>query len=258
MAFSRIQRTSAYEEIVAQIEGAIADGTFSVGDHLPGERRLMEDFGVSRATVREAMRVLQATGVIDSRPGDPRGPVVTPYSDKAFEKSMTKLAASRDLSRVELLQFRLMLEANAAALAATGRTDDELADLRGRAVRIAELAAAGGEGFATAADEFQAGIRAASHNPLITLCGSVTTGVMQRMIDERLTSEPDRAARTARSARDAQEIVAAIADRDPHRAAAAVAVAIRRFYDGDLSDAEDAQVAPVLVALGVTGHQLRT
>ncbi|RUQ98976.1 FadR/GntR family transcriptional regulator [Labedella endophytica] len=204
MSFTPVQKVNAYEIIVGQIEQAISDGTYGAGDRLPSERALMTDFGVSRATVREAMRVLQATGVIESRPGDPRGPVITAFSPRVLEKSMAKLAQLDSVSRVELLQFRLLLEGQASLLAATERTDDELAEIASRGEDIVDLADQPDVRFGERVNRFHQAIRRASHNQMLEICGNVVGGVMTEMIDRRLTSETDRSARVRTSARDAR------------------------------------------------------
>jgi GntR family transcriptional regulator, transcriptional repressor for pyruvate dehydrogenase complex len=57
MAFRQHQRQRAHEALVAQIEDSISAGELKPGDRLPSERELVEQFGVSRPTVREALRV---------------------------------------------------------------------------------------------------------------------------------------------------------------------------------------------------------
>ena len=248
MSFTPVQKVNAYEIIVGQVEQAITDGTYGAGDRLPSERQLMADFGVSRATVREAMRVLQATGVIESRPGDPRGPVVTAFSPRVLEKSMAKLAQLDSVSRVELLQFRLLLEGHASLLAATERTDDELAEIASRGEDIADLADQPDVRFGERVNRFHQAIRRASHNQMIEICGNVVGGVMAEMIDRRLTSETDRSARVRTSAHDAHALVAAIRDGRAHEAAAISTGNIYRYYADDLSPDETARLATMMAA----------
>lgn len=246
MSFSPVQKVNAYEIIVGQVEQAISDGAYSAGDRLPSERQLMADFGVSRATVREAMRVLQATGVIESRPGDPRGPVVSTYSPRVLEKSMAKLAQLDSVSRVELLQFRLLLEGHASLLAASERTHDELEELEKRAEAIADLSEQPDGRFGERVNRFHQAIRRASHNQMIEICGNVVGAVMAEMIDRRLTSERDRGARVRTSAHDARALVAAIREGRARDAAALSTTNIYRYYADDLSADEVGRLSPML------------
>ena len=126
---SRCATVRAYERIVEQIEEAIESGALQPGERLPSERELMAQFSVSRSTVREALRVLQARGLVRSRPGDPHGAEVLPFSPAALHKSMTTLARVDELSLGELVQFRMVLDASANLLAARLRTDEELAEM---------------------------------------------------------------------------------------------------------------------------------
>ena len=64
MTFRGVVRTPVYMQVAAQIREAILDGRFGPGDSLPTERDLSTQFGVSRASVREALRALQAQGLI--------------------------------------------------------------------------------------------------------------------------------------------------------------------------------------------------
>ena len=69
MSFSAVTVVRPYEQIVRQIQEAIRDNALSEGDRLPTERELAETFGVSRSVVREAIKVLSAQGLVESRQG---------------------------------------------------------------------------------------------------------------------------------------------------------------------------------------------
>ena len=90
--FRPVQPVRAYERIVEQVEDALASGELRPGQRLPSERELVGQFEVSRSTVREALRVLESNGVVRSRPGDPNGPEVLPFSSGALRKQMVRLA----------------------------------------------------------------------------------------------------------------------------------------------------------------------
>ncbi|MBK1789147.1 FadR/GntR family transcriptional regulator [Prauserella cavernicola] len=246
--FSEVTKRSAYESIVAQIEQAIDERKFQVGDRLPSERRLMEQFGVSRPTVREAMRVLQATGVLSSGAGDPRGPQVLGYSPVVLRKSLGRLARTGSTSRVELLQFRLSLESTGCLLAAHNRTDQDLADMRTARTAILGIAQPGSEA-GRIIEAYQATIRRASGNQLIEITGAVLAGVIGELVDQRLESAPqDRAERIRVADHYAGQVLQAIEVKDGARAAHAVRTGIVAYYDDDLSAEERAAIAPVLTA----------
>ena len=68
-AWEPVQRVRTYEQVMAQIEERILDGRLKAGDHLPSERDLSVSLGVSRPSLRESLRVLEALGIVDIRPG---------------------------------------------------------------------------------------------------------------------------------------------------------------------------------------------
>src|SRR3954462_955210 len=110
LRFRPVQPVRAYQRIVEQIEEALARGDLSPGQRLPSERELVTQFAVSRSTVREALRVLASNGVVRSRPGDPNGPEILPYSLGALRKQMTRLARVDELSLRELIGFRMIMD----------------------------------------------------------------------------------------------------------------------------------------------------
>ena len=64
--------TRIYEKVVEKLKASIANGDILPGDPLPSERQLMDDFGVSRSSLREAFRVMELLGLIESIPGKGR------------------------------------------------------------------------------------------------------------------------------------------------------------------------------------------
>jgi len=247
MQFAPVQKVSAYEGIVGQIEAAIASGELNPGDRLPGERRLMETFGVSRATVREALRVLQATGVVDSRPGDPRGPVIASFSPRLLEKSLSQLARSDGSSRRELLEFRLFLEGSAAFLAARHHTPAQLAEIEARLEDLrVSVEEEGAFRFHERVSAFHDAIRAAAANQLFAVAGSVISEVMTTLMARRIASEEDPLALVRRSGEDGARLVDAIRARDGAGAQRVQISNIYRFYEGYLAPDERALLGSIV------------
>lgn len=118
----------AYEDIVAQIERSIESGALSVGDQLPGERDLSRQFGVSRVAVREAIRNLEARGIIEVRVGS--GTYIRALPGAALSKSFTLWLQLEDSSVLDLYAVRQALESTAAPLAAVHATAGDLAAMR--------------------------------------------------------------------------------------------------------------------------------
>jgi GntR family transcriptional regulator, transcriptional repressor for pyruvate dehydrogenase complex len=127
--FQPVQPVRAYQRIVEQVEEALARGDLAPGQRLPSERELVAQFEVSRSTVREALRVLESNGVVRSRPGDPNGPEILPFSQSALRKQMVRLARVDELTLSELIGFRMIMDGAAIQVASRLRTPAQLAEL---------------------------------------------------------------------------------------------------------------------------------
>lgn len=107
-----------------QIEQLIESGHWQVGERIPSEMELMEQFAVSRNTLREAIRALVHTGLLETRQGS--GTIV--ISKSSFRVAIHRHIKKSDL--VETLEVRLALEKEAAHLAAKRRTDKDLQQIK--------------------------------------------------------------------------------------------------------------------------------
>lgn len=114
-------------QVFEHIKNLIKDGTYQPGDKLPAEARLSDMFGVSRTPVREALSILEASGLIRSTQGG--GSVVQPVSLTNLVE-MTTLEVVHVDEVLHLLEVRTILESEAAALAAVRRTDEDLTSIR--------------------------------------------------------------------------------------------------------------------------------
>jgi GntR family transcriptional repressor for pyruvate dehydrogenase complex len=127
MSFSAVTVVRPYEQIVRQIQEAIRENALSEGDRLPTERELAETFGVSRSVVREAIKVLSAQGLVESRQGS--GLYVRNRPIESVTRAIV-LSVSPDSDAVErLFEFRRLLEVDAARLAAQRATDRQIEQL---------------------------------------------------------------------------------------------------------------------------------
>ena len=123
-----------YELVAERLRERVHDGDLQPGERLPNESALATDFGVSRATVREALRVLATQSLIRTSKGAGGGSYVTLPSvggvSDYVQSSLRLLAAADDVSLDELLEARELLEVPAARLAAERRSEEELERLR--------------------------------------------------------------------------------------------------------------------------------
>lgn len=125
MEFQRVKNVRLYETIIEQIKEMIDRGELLPGDKFPSERNLMEKLGVSRAVLREAFRVLESRGLVESRPGGGR------YLRKIGGVKM--INGSVDLERdalLDVIEAREIVEVKIVRLAVKRATDEEIAKLK--------------------------------------------------------------------------------------------------------------------------------
>lgn len=238
LRFEPVRPVRAYEHIVAQIEGAIERGELAPGQRLPSERELMAQFSVSRSTVREALRVLQAGGLVRSRPGDPGGAEVLPFTPDALHKSMSSLARVHELSLGELVQFRMALDASANLLAARLRTPDQLAEMD-RSIAAMRAAVEHGEDEFSAADvAFHDAVARASRNKLLQVCNAVVRDIVLRLIADKIARAADRRAQMLQSVRHHEEVLSAVRAGDGPLAARLARTTMYDYYAEYVSEEE--------------------
>ena len=169
----------AYEDVLGAVEEGIATGRLRVGDRLPPEREFATQLGVSRASVREAVRTLEAMGVVRSSVG--RGPeggnVLVPGSSSALTRMLRLHIAMASFPMPDAIEARVMLERWSARLAAQFAT---LAELDGIRETLDCMAAPGitREQFSSLDTRFHVQIADAGHNRLIA---DMTTAIRDAM-----------------------------------------------------------------------------
>lgn len=127
--FTEAKRVRSWEDIVSQIREAVLSGRLKQGDRLASERALREIFGVSRSTLREALRTLEALRMIEIRPGSTGGIfVITPDVEHVAE-ALEALIRFEVATAEELGDFRLNVEGETAAWAALRADADDVARL---------------------------------------------------------------------------------------------------------------------------------
>jgi len=123
-----VDLVSAHQVVTERLRHAIHIGTYLPGDKLPPERMLAQQLGVSRMTVREAVRVLRAEGYVSSRRGSAGGITVLDQAEDSKRLRQALLGRMDELD--DNFEFRIAVEGAAARLAAQRRTKDDLARLR--------------------------------------------------------------------------------------------------------------------------------
>jgi len=129
IVFTPVKTTRVSEAIYNQISQKIIDGDLKKGDKLPPERTLMELYGRSRPTIREALRMLEQDGLIETIPGN-KGSFIKGYSINTLEDHLKKLVESKNMDMNELFQYRRLNDSGYILWAAEKRTDEDLKILK--------------------------------------------------------------------------------------------------------------------------------
>ena len=128
--FAPITVARASSAIADQIRAAIVGGQLKEGERLPPERSLAEQFGVSRVTVRDALRALEAMGLITVRVGARGGAFVTAPTGSVVAQTMSDMVMMSAASPEDVVEARLMVELGTVTIACARATDEDLAELR--------------------------------------------------------------------------------------------------------------------------------
>jgi GntR family transcriptional repressor for pyruvate dehydrogenase complex len=224
--------------VVAHIRQLIDAGVLGPGDRLPAERDLATQIGVSRPTVRAGLHALAAMGVVRTRRGSGTsipegGPVLVPGALR-FQ------AALHGFTRDQMYEARQIMEAGAAALAASRATPDQLATL---ADHVAGLFASLGDPqlFLVHDIDFHRGVAAASGNPIVA---SLVEMLAALYYERRRRTAELASNRNLRDAAEAhQRIYRAIRARDAGGAAHAMEDHLMQSSQYQAEEAADASAA---------------
>ncbi|TCO32907.1 DNA-binding FadR family transcriptional regulator [Kribbella steppae] len=236
--FEPVQPVRAYQRIVEQVEDALARGDLAPGQRLPSERELVAQFEVSRSTVREALRVLESNGVVRSRPGDPNGPEILPFSQSALRKQMVRLARVDELTLSELIGFRMIMDGAAIQVASRLRTPEQLADMEETLVAMRAAIDVDFEAFSEADLAFHDVIAQISRNSLIQTCNEVVRGVVLTLISDKVAHAQNSRALMLESLQHHAEVVDAIRAGNGHAAARIARQNMYDYYSGYVPEPE--------------------
>ncbi|MFF2955798.1 FadR/GntR family transcriptional regulator [Kitasatospora sp. NPDC057965] len=208
MALSSPRRTPLSDQVIAQLRAQITSGEWPVGSRIPTEAALVEQLGVARNTVREAVRALAHNGLLDIRQGS--GTYVLATSELAGV--MHRRFA--DAERAQVAELRATLETSAAGMAATRRTERDLVLIDAALARREDAWRAGdAEDFVQADAAFHQAVVAAAHNDVLAALyadlGEVTRAHLRHDVGPELIAE---------RYLGHDKIVDAIRARDPQRA----------------------------------------
>jgi DNA-binding FadR family transcriptional regulator len=174
---SQNRSTSLTQSVQAKLRERIRRGIYPVGHRLPTEAALVEEFRVSRTVVREAVSRLQAAGLVETRHGV--GTFVRePTTQASFSVQEDELATLQDV--ISVLELRMAVEAEAAALAAERRTTGDLRRMKAALKRFEADVAQGGQAIEHDLAFHQAIARATQNPRFVSLFSALGEGAIPR------------------------------------------------------------------------------
>ncbi|NGY64541.1 FadR family transcriptional regulator [Lentzea sp. NEAU-D13] len=210
-------KSRLYEQVLERLRAYVTEAGLKAGDKLPAERDLAASLGVSRASVKQAIVVLEVQGLVEARHGGG-----TYLVRDTLDVEPVEQLVERRKRLPEVLEAREALETKLAELAAERRTDAELEDIRQALDFMRDEIAEGANGV-EGDRRFHAAVTAAAHSSLLadfmkTIAGQIT---------ESRTESLRQPGRPSRSLAQHTAICEAIAAGDPKKAAAAMRKHVR-------------------------------
>ncbi|MER6975551.1 FadR/GntR family transcriptional regulator [Streptomyces carpinensis] len=222
--FSRVNVDRVSQAIVDQIKLLIRDGRLQPGDRLPSERELRERFGVSRVTVREALRVLEASGLVTVRVGAHGGAFLTTPSPERLGEGLADLLSLAPLTAANVTEARMIVELGILPLVVDRATEEDVAALL-------EMVEEGAQ--ALREDRYEMGMSAAfhirvaacTHNPAIEMLVQSFHGPMLMSLEQARAAAP---LMGRRGTDEHRKLAQAIAKRDLEAATSVMRTHINR------------------------------
>jgi len=193
----------AYEEIAALVRRQIVAGELAVGDRLPSETRLALQFGVSRSTIREALRTLQESGFVERV--SPRIMVVRRVDDEPVQRELVRALRRNNVTFADLHGALLLLEPALSHLAAERAGPGDIRELKdnldAQAAHLTDFAA-----WNRLDQDFHLGIADIAGNPALILARVPITPLLMPALDRFMSNEQLTSAALARHRRILAEI----------------------------------------------------
>jgi len=219
-----LKKTRVAEAIATRIRELILDRTFAAGEPLPGERDLAERFGVSRGSVRDALRTLETIGLIETRHGQGTFPKELDVN-RLVAPLASVLTYSHDLQE-ELLDVRRMFEPAVARAAAARVTEDDLAEMA-QLIQAQRQKLKSGRSAIVEDTAFHAVLARATGNRVIV---RIMETLNDLLVESRKLTLKQKG-RPARSLRGHENVVAALRVRDAEAAGRAMLNHIDQIAD---------------------------
>lgn len=213
--------------IVEQVRALILDGKLTPGDRLPPEREMCERFGVSRVTVREALRVLETNGLVEIRVGAHGGAFLTKPTSARVGASIVDMLTLSSVTATEVTEVRLVLELGMIPMLCDNAEDDDIAALEEICDRQ-QAALDSGEYDVSLSAEFHTRLAAATHNTAFEMLIHSFHGPLLMSLATAQKTAPEMG---KRGLEEHREIVAAIQSGDAETGARVMREHLTRTAD---------------------------
>jgi GntR family transcriptional repressor for pyruvate dehydrogenase complex len=223
-----VERAPLYLQIAEQLREAILEGRLAPGQALPTERELAESFGASRATIREALRALEAQGLIVGG-GAPGPAVVAKDLHGPARDAITTLLRLKQVELSDLVDLRCLLEMDAVERAAK-RPDRARLDEARSALELMQDDGIGIEAFDEADVRFHVALVRASGNEAMQLVMLALHDPVAAHLLEALHAQPDPRATLRRLTSEHAAILESVEAGEGPQASTMIERHIRRFY----------------------------
>ncbi len=228
--FRSVVKNPIYLQVANQMREAILAGQLSPGDRLPTERALCVQFGVSRASVREALRALQAQGLLSGRERlSPHRTTVSRASNDSLSAALAQTVRLRNVGLSDLVDVRCALETTTLERAAERRLPKplEMARLELTVMRAPDIDV---EAFHRADVRFHLALVAASGNEaLLAVMSAVRDSISEHLLTA-LRALPNQKQGLRRLCEEHEAIFAAVESGDGARAATLGRLHVEKFY----------------------------
>ncbi len=185
MTTKPIENLSVTDAVTEKLESMIVEGTFKPGDSLPPERQLARDFSVSRASLRQALSVLEYRGLILSKQGG--GNYVCDVIKRSFSDPLLDLIKRHHELKFQIIELRQTLECSAAFYAAERATAEDRVIIRKRLDQLKAIVPMNNPAEEARADlELHLAIADASHNVPLSLMLRNIYSLLLSEIEENL------------------------------------------------------------------------
>jgi len=216
--FAPVRTRRAFEAVCDQIRQQMADGVLSAGDRLPPERELAEQFGVSRSSVREALRSLEMAGLVQAQTGINGGFYIKQSHPEGITQAVRDMVALNQVPVSDVTEARILLTGLAIRLAAERGTEEDFAAIEADIDRFAALVSKDEPLYDNAAiTAFYRLIAKATHNEVIVMLIDALSEIVGALL-VRIDSAPHRDVVRVR-----RKVLRLLRERDADRASAALA-----------------------------------